>query len=73
MVSLTLSVPNELKHEMDLFPEINWSAVAREAIKSKVIQLEKFKQFTKNSNFTENEALNLGKELTAKVMGRHKK
>ena len=72
MVSLTLSVPNELKHEMDLFPEINWSAVAREAIKNKVTQLEKFKQFTKESTFTEEDALKLGREVSSKAMRRHK-
>lgn len=72
MVSITLSVPNELKHEMDMFPEMNWSAVAREAIKKKVMMLEKFREFTKDSTFTEEDALILGRELSAKVAKRHK-
>ena len=33
MTTITLSMPNELKKQMDEFGEINWSAVAREAIK----------------------------------------
>ena len=37
MVSITLSVPQELKLEMDKFEMINWSAVAREAIKNKIM------------------------------------
>ena len=37
MVSITLSVPEEMKHEMDTFQDINWSAVARQAIKKKVM------------------------------------
>ena len=72
MVSITLSVSEDLKQEMDSFPEINWSAVAREAIKKKVAMMEKFKEFTKNSELTEEEALQLGKEVSAKAMRRHK-
>jgi len=37
MVSLTLSIPKEMKMEMEKFQEINWSAVAREAIKRKML------------------------------------
>ena len=39
MVSVTLSVPEELKVEMDTFSDVNWSAVARDAIKNKIILL----------------------------------
>ena len=52
MVSITLSVPEELKHDMDAFIDINWSAVAREAIKNKIQILKKFREFTKNSTLT---------------------
>ncbi len=71
MVSITLSVPENLKHEMDSFPEINWSAVAREAIKRKVSMLERFKLFSKESEFTEDEALKLGREVSRKAMEKH--
>jgi len=71
MVSITLSVPEELKQEMDQFKEINWSAVAREAIKYRLIMLEKFKEFTKDSEFTEEDALRLGKEVTKRAIKRH--
>ena len=72
MVSITLSVPEELKKDMDSFPDINWSAVAREAIKRRVVMMQKFKEFTKDSEFTEEDALRLGKEVTEKAMKRHK-
>jgi len=72
MVSITLSVPEELKKEMDCFPDMNWSAVAREAIKKRIMMLEKFKAFTKDSELTEEDALRLGKEVSEKVMRRHK-
>lgn len=72
MVSITLSIPAEMKQEMDIFQEINWSAVAREAIKRKLSMLEKFKEFTKDSTLTEEDAIHLGRKLSAKAMERHK-
>jgi len=73
MVSITLSVPEELKKEMDSFPEINWSAVAREAIQRRLAMMEKFKAFTKESRLTEEDALKFGRELSAKVAKKHAK
>lgn len=72
MVSITLSVPEELKKEMDEFKIINWSAVAREAIKKRVFLLKKFKEFTKDSTITEEDALRWGREVSKKAMKRHK-
>ena len=37
MPTITLSVPEDLKREMDKSKEINWSEVARSAIKTKVV------------------------------------
>jgi len=70
MVNITLSIPKELKRKMDLFIEINWSAVAREAFKEKISDLEFLKQFKQQSKITEEEALNLGKELNEKLAKR---
>ncbi len=70
MVSITLSVPEDLKQEMDKFQEINWSAVAREAIKRKIVMLEQFREFTKESKFTEDDALRLGAEINKKITKR---
>jgi len=73
MVSVTLSVPEEMKDKMEEFQEINWSAVAREAIKRRLIMLEKFREFTKDSEFNEEDALKLGREISSKAWKRHKK
>jgi len=67
LVSITLAVPEELKKEMDNFPEMNWSAIAREAIKQRLTMLYKFKEFTKNSKMTEKDALELGKKINKAV------
>ena len=73
MVSVTLSVPEELKKEMDVFHEINWSAVAREAIKNRISMLKKFKEFTKNSTLTEEDALRLGREVNKNLVKHYRK
>jgi len=72
MVSITLSVPEELKKDMDAFAEINWSAVAREAIKSKIELLKKFKAFTKQSTLTEEDALVLGRKVNKALAQRYR-
>ncbi len=72
MVSITLSVPKDLKQKMDGFQEINWSAVAREAIKNKISMLEKFREFTKDSTLTEEDALELGRKVSKAAWKRHK-
>ena len=73
MVSITLSVPEELKKEMDLFQEINWSAVARTAIKNRIDMLKKFKEFTRDSTLTEEDALRIGKEVNKGLAKRYRK
>lgn len=72
MVSITLAVPAELKTEMDNFPEMNWSAVARGAIERKIQLLKQFQEFTKDSEMTEADALKLGKKVNATVAKRHR-
>ncbi len=39
MVSITLSVPKEVREQMKQFPEINWSGFVRASVESKVKQL----------------------------------
>ncbi len=72
MVSITLSVPEEMKQEMDSFQDINWSAVARQAIKTKLDMLERFREFTKDSTLTEEEAITFGRQISKKAMKHHR-
>jgi len=39
MVSVTLSLPEEVKHKMEQFPEINWSGFIRKIIVEKTNEL----------------------------------
>ncbi len=70
MVNVTLAVPFELKQKMDVFAEINWSAVAREAFDEKVHDLELIKKFKEKSILTEEDALKLGSELNRNLSKR---
>lgn len=48
MKRFTVSLPDELKKEIDAFPDINWSQVAKECIEKKVRMLEEFERFERS-------------------------
>lgn len=70
MVSLTLSVPVELKKKMDCFPEMKWSEVARQAIQERIILLENINKHLSKSKLTEEDALSLGRKVNKAVAKR---
>ncbi len=72
VVSLTLSVPEELKQRMDKFPEINWSEVARQAINERTAVLERMNKLLSKSEFTEEDALKHGDIVKDKVWKKHR-
>ena len=63
MVSLTLSISQDLKNDMDRFPEMNWSQVARKAIIDKVDILKNLDKLAEKSNISEKDAIDLGRML----------
>lgn len=73
MPTITLSVPEDLKREMDQSKEINWSAVAREAIQQKVAQLRILKSIAAKSKLTKKDALELGEKINQSLHERFKK
>ena len=72
MVSITLSIPKGIKKEMDLFPEINWSAVARIAIKQKLTVLQEMNKLLAKSELTDKDALAFGKQISRKLAKKYK-
>ena len=50
MVTLSVSVPDELKEKMSRMDEINWSAVARKAFEAKIKEIEFIQNFAKKAN-----------------------
>lgn len=67
MVSVTLSVPEEVREKMDKFPEINWSEVARQSINEKIRDMEFLKEFKEESDLSREEAIEMGRELNEKL------
>ena len=57
MVSLTLSIPEEIKESMGHFQEINWSGFVRNCIEEKVEQLswkeKMLKKMKEEESFTD--------------------
>ncbi|MHA1783999.1 MAG: hypothetical protein ACTSVY_09755 [Candidatus Helarchaeota archaeon] len=70
MANITLSIPDELKKEMNEFPEINWSEVARASIKQKIADLKFLRAFTSESEITYENAKKLGREVS-ELLAKH--
>lgn len=71
MVNLTLAVPKEMKSEMDAFPEINWSEVARQAIARKLRDLRFLRKLRSESDLTEEDAIDLGRKVNRALAKRY--
>jgi hypothetical protein len=67
MPNMTLAIPAELRNQMAVFPEINWSEVARQAIMDKVRTLARMNELLRNSSVTEAEAITTGRKIRARV------
>jgi len=72
MANVTLSVPEDLKKKMEQFPEINWSEVARQAIKEKAVQLSVLKAIASKSKLSEKDALELGRKINKGLAKRYR-
>ncbi len=52
MPNMTLAIPEDLKEKMEQHQEINWSEVARQAIREKMILLEGMDRMLSKSELT---------------------
>ena len=71
MPTITLSVPSDLKQEMDKSKFINWSEVAREAIRERVSQLAVLNAIAVKSKLTEKDALEIGRKIKKSMWKRY--
>jgi len=71
MTTITLAVPEELKKEMDKSKFINWSEVAREAIKVKIEQLKILNAIAAKSKLTEKDAKEIGDKIKKSMLQRY--
>ena len=72
MPAITLSVSSDLKEEMDKLKFVNWSEVAREAIRERISQLALLNSIVKNSKLTKEDALEIGRKVNASMHKRYK-
>lgn len=63
MVSMTLSVEEELRGRMKRHPRIKWSEVARAAIRQQLDDMEETERISSRSRLTEEDV----KEISGKV------
>ena len=73
MATMTLAIPDELKQEMEKCKIINWSAVAREAIESRVNSLKLLNSITQDSKLSEKDIRELGAKIKAGIARAHEK
>lgn len=76
MVSMTLSIPEDIKRKMENFPEMNWSGFVRKCIESKVDKLTWKEQMLKqleSEAVSDELALKIGDKIKTKAWERLKK
>ncbi len=73
MVNITLSVPEDLKKKMEESKFINWSEVAREAIRERIKQLQILDAIADKSKLTKKDAIELGRKIKKSMWKKYKK
>jgi len=71
MTTMTLSIPDELKRQMEVVPEMNWSEIARQAFSQKLKEWQLFQSIVSKSRLTEKDALEIGRKVNAGLAKRH--
>jgi len=71
MTNMTLSIPEDLARKMKSFSEIRWSEVARQAIESRVNDLEVMNKIASKSKLTEKDAKLIVDKIKRGIAKRH--
>jgi hypothetical protein len=71
MTNMTLAIPEDLHKIMKKHSEIKWSEVARQAIWTQARKLELMDNLLSKSEFTEKDALILGRKIKQGIAKQH--
>ena len=71
MTNMTLAIPEDLQKIMKKHSEIKWSEVARQAIWTQARKLELMDNLLSKSEFTEKDALTLGRKIKQGIAKQH--
>ena len=64
MTTITLSVPEDIKKQMKQFPQVNWSAIARDALNKELKRQQRLNQIKQQVSQEDSEwAINMGRKL----------
>ena len=63
MVSITLSIPEDIHKEMKNFSEVRWSEVARKAIIARIESLKLAEELVKKSKLTKQDVKEFDKKI----------
>lgn len=72
MPEIKIRVPEDLKREMDKAEGVDWSKVARDAIRKKSSQLALLKSIASKSELSKEDTIELGREVKKKLHHRYK-
>jgi hypothetical protein len=70
MGEFVVKVPEELRVDMDEFPDVEWSVVVRKLLKAQVLRMRELKAIVAKSAFTEQDVVELSAEVDEAVARR---
>ena len=70
MGELKVKVPEELRLDMDEFPDVKWQVVVRKLLKAQVARMRELKAIVAKSAFTEQDVAELSAEVDEAVARR---
>ena len=71
MASVSVSVSDDMKKQLERFDTVNWSAVARKAFANELSKLELMDKLTSKSKATEKDVEELSKNISGAVAKWH--
>ena len=71
MVNITLTIPEDLKKELQKHEEVNWSGVIRKALQEHLRKIEIAEAIASKSKLTEKDAEEIGKKIKREIAKRH--
>ena len=72
MGELTIKIPEELKEEMEEFPEIEWQVVVRKLLRAQLKRMLEMKAIVAKSEFTEKDVEELSEKVDESLARRFK-
>ena len=72
MPNMTLAIPVDLNEKMDHFREINWSEVARQAIREKTLLLERMNELLSHSKLNASDVPKHASQINKRILKKHK-